>query len=67
MADQNPPPSQNPLAKLADRVTEQREREQIAANERKRTIALTERVDPGASIQNSVPHILNGVQAGPDE
>jgi hypothetical protein len=52
----------DPVAKLADRVEEQRSKEAIAAAERKRTIANVERVDLEASVRNSVPHVLRGVK-----
>jgi len=59
MQQQNP---KNPVAKLAERETEQRRAERIAHEERKRTIANVERVDLEASVQNSVPHVLRGVR-----
>jgi hypothetical protein len=56
-------------SKLFVTMTDQQRREHIAADERKRHAARTNELleaSPRASVEASVPHILHGIQAGPE-
>jgi hypothetical protein len=53
-------------SKLAVTMTEQQRREHIAADERKRHAARTQELLGAGPSGESVPHILNGIQAGPE-